>query len=49
MTALEYENKNWRLFEYKANDFPVSCQEETRQTLDVITDDITVHFSRLNA
>lgn len=48
MTALEYENKNWRLFEYQSKDFPINCQEETRQTFDVITDDITVHFSRLN-
>lgn len=48
MTALEYENKNWRLFEYQSKDFPINCQEETRQTFDVITDNITVHFSRLN-
>ena len=48
MTALEYENKNWRLFEYQSKDFPINCQEESRQTFDVITDDITVHFSRLN-
>lgn len=49
MTALEYENKNWRLFEYQAKDFPVSHQKETKQTLNVVTDDFTVHLSRLNA
>jgi UDP-2,3-diacylglucosamine pyrophosphatase LpxH len=49
MTALEYENKNWHLFEYRAKNFPESCQEETRQKFDVITDDITVHLSRLDA
>jgi hypothetical protein len=47
MTALEYENKNWRLFYYDANDFPASSQPESRQVLNVLTDDIMVHFSRL--
>jgi UDP-2,3-diacylglucosamine pyrophosphatase LpxH len=47
MTALEYENKTWRLFQYNAKDFPVSNQAETRQTLNVITDDITVLLSSL--
>lgn len=49
MSALEYENKSWRLFEYQAKDFPVSHQKETKQTLNVVTDDFTVHLSRLNA
>jgi UDP-2,3-diacylglucosamine pyrophosphatase LpxH len=49
MTALEYENKNWRMFHYNAKDFPVSCPSEDRQTLNVMTDDITVHLSSLNA
>ena len=49
MTALEYENKNWQLFEYLAKDFPVSHQKEAKQTLNVVTDDFTVHLSRLNA
>ncbi len=49
MTALEYENKNWRLFEYQAKDFPVSHQKEAKQTLNVVTDDFIVHLSRLNA
>lgn len=47
MTALEYENKSWRLFQYDANDFPASNQPESRQVLNVVTDDIMVHFSRL--
>jgi UDP-2,3-diacylglucosamine pyrophosphatase LpxH len=47
MTALEYENKNWRLFQYDAKDFPVSNQTEIKQTLNVITDDITMHLSSL--
>lgn len=49
MTALEYENKSWQLFEYHPKDFPVSHQKEARQTLNVVTDDFTVHLSRLNA
>ncbi len=49
MTALEYENKSWRLFEYRAKDFPVSHQKETKQALNVVTDDFIVHLSRLNA
>jgi UDP-2,3-diacylglucosamine pyrophosphatase LpxH len=47
MTTLEYENKNWRLFQYNAKDFPASQEKETKQTLNVITDDFMVHFSRL--
>ena len=47
MTALEYENKSWRLFQYDANDFPTSNHPESRQVLNVVTDDIMVHFSRL--
>jgi UDP-2,3-diacylglucosamine pyrophosphatase LpxH len=49
MTALEYENKSWRLYEYQSKDFPVSHQKETKQILNVVTDDFTVHLSRLNA
>ncbi|HCL84808.1 MAG TPA: UDP-2,3-diacylglucosamine hydrolase [Chitinophagaceae bacterium] len=46
MTALEYENKSWRLFYYNDKDFPASSQAEARQTLSVITDLVTVHFSK---
>lgn len=48
MTALEYENKNWRMFEYHAKDFPAASPEQALQRLDVITDHIKVHLSRLN-
>jgi UDP-2,3-diacylglucosamine pyrophosphatase LpxH len=47
MTALEYEKKSWRLFYYNAKDFPASSQAEARQTVNVITDLITVHFSKV--
>jgi UDP-2,3-diacylglucosamine pyrophosphatase LpxH len=49
MTALEYENKTWRLFQYDLKDFQVSNQTETIQTLNVMTDDITIHLASLNA
>jgi UDP-2,3-diacylglucosamine pyrophosphatase LpxH len=48
MTALEYENKKWRLFQYHDKDFPVSNSSESRMPLNVVTDSITVHLSRLN-
>jgi UDP-2,3-diacylglucosamine pyrophosphatase LpxH len=41
MTALEYENNNWRMF--------VTSQVESKQTFNVVTDDITIHLSRLNS
>jgi UDP-2,3-diacylglucosamine pyrophosphatase LpxH len=47
MTALEYENKTWKMFHYEAAEFPVSNQKESPQSLNVITDDITVHLSSL--
>jgi UDP-2,3-diacylglucosamine pyrophosphatase LpxH len=47
MTALEYENKSWRLYQYDASQFPNSNQPESNQVLNVVTDDIMVHFSRL--
>ena len=47
MTALEYENKSWRLFYYEEKDFPTSKPQETRVPVNVMTDDIMVHFSRL--
>jgi UDP-2,3-diacylglucosamine pyrophosphatase LpxH len=49
MTALEYENNTWRMFEYDPKDFPVNSQAESKQTFNVVTDDITIHLSRLNA
>jgi len=47
MTTLEYENKSWRLFQYDAKDFTTSNAPEFRQDLNVVTDDIMVHISRL--
>jgi len=47
MTALEYTEKNWRLFYYDPKDYPVSDQKETKQSLNVITDDISFHVSAI--
>lgn len=47
MTALEYENNNWTLFEYKAGDFQHSKATDSKKELNVLTDDILVHLSRV--
>ena len=47
MTALEYENNKWGLFHYRAGDFPVSTTSDSSHDLNVVTDDVMVHFSRL--
>jgi UDP-2,3-diacylglucosamine pyrophosphatase LpxH len=47
MTALEYENKTWRLYRYDAKDFPPDHLKRSFQPLNVMTDDITVHFSSM--
>jgi UDP-2,3-diacylglucosamine pyrophosphatase LpxH len=48
MTALEYENNCWRLFHYDPKDFPAPTQMESRQTLNVNTDDFTVLLHKLD-
>lgn len=47
MTALEYAGKSWRLFQYDAKDFPASTQTESKQPLNVLTDDFTTLLSSL--
>lgn len=41
MTALEYVNKNWQLFQYDANNYPSPIQAESNQPLNVITEEFT--------
>jgi UDP-2,3-diacylglucosamine pyrophosphatase LpxH len=48
MTALEYANKTWQMFQYNAKDFPVSALSEDRQNINVMTDNVTVHLSSLH-
>lgn len=47
MTALEYVNKNWRLFYYHADDFPGAFQAETNPTLNVITDEVMILLAKI--
>ena len=47
MTSLEYENKNWRLFQYKAIEFSESVLEENKKTLNVVTDDFAILLSMI--
>jgi len=47
MTALEYENKKWCLYQYNSNDYKESLQPEEKQTLSVNTDEFTVLLSIL--
>lgn len=49
MTALEYENRSWRLFHYDAKDFSPAHPAGNFPPLNVMTDDIAVHFSSLTA
>lgn len=47
MTSLEYENKTWRLFQYKAIEFSESVLEENKKTLNVVTDDFAILLSMI--
>jgi UDP-2,3-diacylglucosamine pyrophosphatase LpxH len=44
MSALEYHDHEWRLYRYEPKNFPVSSQHEAEQSLNVLTDDIMIHF-----
>jgi UDP-2,3-diacylglucosamine pyrophosphatase LpxH len=46
MTALEYVNKNWTLFQYDPKDYPVPQPTETSQPLNVITDTFTILLAK---
>ena len=46
MTSLEYVNKMWRLFQYNEEDFPVSSRSDSQQTVNVVIDPISMHFTR---
>jgi UDP-2,3-diacylglucosamine pyrophosphatase LpxH len=44
MSSLEYQNHEWKLFQYEAKDFPASSQREAAYNLNVLSDDIMIHF-----
>ena len=47
MTALEYENKAWKLYYYNEDEFPSPAVPEAREPVNVMTDRIMVHLSSL--
>lgn len=46
MTALEYVNKNWQLFQYNANNYAAPGPAESNQPLNVITDEFTTLLAK---
>jgi UDP-2,3-diacylglucosamine pyrophosphatase LpxH len=46
MTALEYTNKNWELFQYDPKDYPVTGLPDTSEPLNVITDKFTTLLAK---
>jgi UDP-2,3-diacylglucosamine pyrophosphatase LpxH len=48
MTALEYVNKSWQLFQYDANNYPSAVQAESNQPLNVITEEFTSLLAKTN-
>jgi UDP-2,3-diacylglucosamine pyrophosphatase LpxH len=44
MSALEYQNHEWKLYHYNAKAFPAQKQNESEQNLNVLTDDIMIHL-----
>jgi UDP-2,3-diacylglucosamine pyrophosphatase LpxH len=47
LTALEYSQNEWSIYEYDANAFPAKIKAEDRQELNVITDQINFFINSL--
>jgi UDP-2,3-diacylglucosamine pyrophosphatase LpxH len=47
MTALEYVNKSWTLYQYNPNDFPESNPAESSQPLNVLTEEFTTLLAKV--
>ncbi|HSZ86716.1 MAG TPA: UDP-2,3-diacylglucosamine diphosphatase [Puia sp.] len=47
LTALEYSQSEWKIFEYDAKQFPAAQTTESRQELNVITDEISFYINSL--
>jgi UDP-2,3-diacylglucosamine pyrophosphatase LpxH len=47
LTALEYLQSEWKIFEYDAKQFPAAQTTESRQELNVITDEISFYINSL--
>jgi len=49
LTALEYQQNEWTIFEYKEKDFPVTQTIEMKPSLSVMTDEINFYINSLAA
>lgn len=49
LTALEYQNNEWTIFEYNEKDFPVTQTIEMKPNVNVITDEINFYINSLAA
>lgn len=49
LTALEYQQNEWTIFEYNEKDFPVAAPSETPYKISVITDEISFYINSLAA
>jgi UDP-2,3-diacylglucosamine pyrophosphatase LpxH len=47
LTALEYQQNEWKIFEYREADFPEKAETESQQELSVITDQIDFYINSL--
>ena len=47
LTALEYSQSEWKVFEYDAKQFPAMQTTESRQELNVITDEVSFYINSL--
>jgi UDP-2,3-diacylglucosamine pyrophosphatase LpxH len=47
LTALEYQQNEWKIFEYREAEFPAITETESQQELSVITDQIDFYINSL--
>ena len=49
LTALEYCQSEWSIFEYNEKDFPVTQTIEMKSSINVLTDEINFYINSLEA
>jgi hypothetical protein len=49
LTALEYQQNEWTIFEYNEKDFPATQTVEMKPSLNVMTDEINFYINSLAA
>lgn len=47
LTALEYHQNEWKIFEYNEKEFPTAQTKDTKTTVNVMTDDINLYINSL--